>query len=95
MIIPAKIASPPNLGIALLCILLSSLGISMAPIFGAILMASGVTITATTSASKNGPHKSILVAVTTYSPNITIFNPASLRISSKTWKRWIQSGHSA
>jgi len=81
MIIPAYIAIPPNLGIALLCILLSSLGTSMAPIKGAALMDKGVTIRATAKATRKGPHKSKLVAVTIYSPNITILKPASFNIS--------------
>ena len=41
--VPAKIASPPNLGIGLVCILLSSLGISITPILGASHTVTGVT----------------------------------------------------
>ncbi len=41
-IVPIKIAMPPNLGMALVCIRRASLGMSMAPIFGASLMATGV-----------------------------------------------------
>ncbi|MBQ5441610.1 MAG: hypothetical protein IIU36_05030 [Firmicutes bacterium] len=50
---PKKIAMPPNLGIAELCILLLSFGISIAPIFGAIFIARGVDAKDTTNAIEN------------------------------------------
>ena len=63
-IIPRYIAMPPNLGIGFLCMRLSSFGMSIAPILGAIFIAAGVTAAATTKATRSGPHNSMLVAVT-------------------------------
>lgn len=50
---PSITAGPPNLGIALLCVLLSSFGMSTAPTFFASFMVYGVVTNATTNASTN------------------------------------------
>ena len=49
---PITIAGPPNLGIGLLCILLSSFGISMAPIFLATFIVYGVSTNDVINANK-------------------------------------------
>ena len=67
IIIPANIAMPPNLGIGLLCTLLLSFGISIAPIFGANQMAKGVRNAEINPATTKGAHKSKLVAVKLFS----------------------------
>ena len=56
-IIPMNIAIPPNLGMGLQCTLLSSFGISMAPIFGASQMASGVNKSTNTKDVRKDAHK--------------------------------------
>ena len=50
---PNITAGPPNLGLDLLCALLSSFGISIAPIFFAIFIVYGVVTNVTTNASIN------------------------------------------
>ena len=50
---PKITAGPPNFGIDLLCALLSSFGISIAPIFFAIFIVYGVVTNVTTNASIN------------------------------------------
>ena len=88
-IIPARMAMPPNLGMAVLCMRLPSLGISMAPIFGATFIATGVTMTAAMNATKKVSaisfQSSAIGCVTFYSPNITILSPASVSISTDSW----------
>ena len=60
-VLPAKMARPPNLGMAFVCILLLSFGISIAPTFGANLMAIGVIARDKTKAVKNVTHKVLYI----------------------------------
>jgi hypothetical protein len=53
VIVPINIASPPNLGIGLSCILRPSFGTSTAPIFGAKNIETGVKISASAKDVKN------------------------------------------
>ena len=61
MALPANIARPPNLGMAFVCILLLSFGISTAPILGANLMASGVTASEIARAIKKVIHNVLYI----------------------------------
>ena len=62
-----KMAMPPKRGIALTCIRLSSFGTSIAPIFGASLIAAGVITSDRTKATKKVAHKVVYINVSNYS----------------------------
>ena len=66
-IVPMKIAIPPNRGIALTCMRLPSFGTSIAPIFGASLIAAGVITSDSTNATKKVAHKVVYINVSNYS----------------------------
>ena len=84
MVLPTNIASPQNLGIAFLCILLLSLGMSMAPTFGASFMDSGLTANDKINARKKVIHKVSYITsflLKTFTPYIfSMVRPASSKM---------------
>ena len=65
-IVPTNIAMPPKRGIALVCILRPSFGTSIAPIFGASFMATGVRSSDKRNAMRNVAHNSLYIFLFPY-----------------------------